>query len=288
MKRPKISCRAETRPYGRVSAPTRNCRKFLTQLGALSPGPARSPTAPSSSACFCRPAARSPNAHTPHAHGRGQGPVPPQLVVIIHIFVAQRETQNPLPQQRHQRMHHLGRVPVIRETCRGALEQQDLLGQHQQQRRAPVATQLASTAVHLHPAPSAALRPPFGQRGRISRTPLPEPQPEHEQHDHQRAQHAPPPLPEPDQSILRGQDGCRRPAGPQSIPTLRREPAQMTAQAGRQLMPAQCRKPCHRLLKVRNPTAGQSRATQGGRLQVLDSKIHHVGTRDHLTKRRLP
>ena len=32
MKRPKISCRAETRPYGRVSAPTRNCRRFLTQL----------------------------------------------------------------------------------------------------------------------------------------------------------------------------------------------------------------------------------------------------------------
>ncbi len=37
-------------------------------------------------------------------HGRGQSPVPPQLVVIVHIFVAQRETQNPLPQQRHQRM----------------------------------------------------------------------------------------------------------------------------------------------------------------------------------------
>ena len=32
MRRPKISCRAETRPYGRVSAPTRNCRRFLTQL----------------------------------------------------------------------------------------------------------------------------------------------------------------------------------------------------------------------------------------------------------------
>ncbi len=30
--RPKISRRAETRPYGRVSAPTRNCRRFLTQL----------------------------------------------------------------------------------------------------------------------------------------------------------------------------------------------------------------------------------------------------------------
>ena len=34
MKRPKISRRAETRPYGRVSAPTGNCRKFLTQLRA--------------------------------------------------------------------------------------------------------------------------------------------------------------------------------------------------------------------------------------------------------------
>ena len=32
MRRPKISRRAETRPYGRVSAPTRNCRRFLTQL----------------------------------------------------------------------------------------------------------------------------------------------------------------------------------------------------------------------------------------------------------------
>ena len=35
MKRPKISRRAETRPYGRVSAPTRNCRRFLTQLMEL-------------------------------------------------------------------------------------------------------------------------------------------------------------------------------------------------------------------------------------------------------------
>ena len=32
MKRPKISRRSETRPYGRVSDPTRNCRKFLTPL----------------------------------------------------------------------------------------------------------------------------------------------------------------------------------------------------------------------------------------------------------------
>ena len=72
------------------------------------------------------------------------------------------------------------------------------------------------------------------------------------------------------------------------IPTLRREPAQMTTQGGRQLMAAQCRKPCHRLLKVHHPTAGHPRATQGGRLQVLDAEIHHVGTRDHLTKRRLP
>ena len=34
MKRPKISRRAETRPYGRVSALTGNCRKFLTQLAS--------------------------------------------------------------------------------------------------------------------------------------------------------------------------------------------------------------------------------------------------------------
>ena len=76
--------------------------------------------------------------------------------------------------------------------------------------------------------------------------------------------------------------------GPQSIPTLRCEPAQMTAQGGSQLMAAQCRKQLHRLLNVRNPTAGQPRATKGGRFQVLDSGIHHVGTRDNLTKRRLP
>ena len=62
----------------------------------------------------------------------------------------------------------------------------------------------------------------------------------------------------------------------------------MTAQGGSQLMAAQCRKQLHRLLKIRNPTAGQPRATKGGRLQVLDSGIHHVCTRDNLTKRRLP
>ena len=41
MKRPKISRRAETRPYGWVSAPTGNCRKFLTQLrgGLQTPAP---------------------------------------------------------------------------------------------------------------------------------------------------------------------------------------------------------------------------------------------------------
>ena len=73
--------------------------------------------------------------------------------------------------------------------------------------------------------------------------------------------------------------------GPQSsIPTLlRREPAQMSAQGGSQLMAAQCRKHFHRLLNVRNLTAGQPRATKGGRLQVLDSGIHHVCTRDNLT-----
>ena len=76
--------------------------------------------------------------------------------------------------------------------------------------------------------------------------------------------------------------------GPQPIPTLRREPAQMTAQGGSQLMAAQRRKHFHRLLKVRNLTAGPPRATEGGRLQLLDSGIHHVGTRDNLTKRRLP
>ena len=76
--------------------------------------------------------------------------------------------------------------------------------------------------------------------------------------------------------------------GPQPIPTLRREPAQMTAQGGSQLMAAQRRKHFHRLLKVCNLTAGPPRATEGGRLQLLDSGIHHVGTRDNLTKRRLP
>ena len=35
MKHPKISRRVETRPYGRVSTPTGNCRKFLTQLGKM-------------------------------------------------------------------------------------------------------------------------------------------------------------------------------------------------------------------------------------------------------------
>ena len=73
--------------------------------------------------------------------------------------------------------------------------------------------------------------------------------------------------------------------GPQPIPTLRREPAQMSAQGGGQLMAAQRRKHFHRLLEVRNLTAGQPRATEGGRLQLLDSGIHHVGTRDHLTRK---
>ena len=160
-------------------------------------------------------------------------------------------------------MRHLGRVPVVRETFRGALEQP---GPARPASSAVPSPRWNSARLHcspppsapdgplspsdaptgprrafacsssralLHPAPSAALRPPFGQRGRMSRTPLPEHQPEHAQYDHQRVQHEPPPLPEPDQSILRGQDGCRRPAGPQSIPTLRREPAQMTTQCAR-------------------------------------------------------
>ena len=87
---------------------------------------------------------------------------------------------------------------------------------------------------------------------------------------------------------------CRRtPAAPASAdrtpvdpdPSARTSPE--TAQGVSQLMAAQSRKHFHRLLNVRNPTAGQPRATKGGRLQLLDSGIHHVGTRDHLTKRRL-
>ena len=38
MKRPEISRRVETRPYGRVSTPTGNCRKFLTQLMDIEDG----------------------------------------------------------------------------------------------------------------------------------------------------------------------------------------------------------------------------------------------------------
>ncbi len=45
MKRLKISRRAETRPYGRVSAPTGNCRKFLTQLSNFARTTANSPGA---------------------------------------------------------------------------------------------------------------------------------------------------------------------------------------------------------------------------------------------------
>ncbi len=54
MKHPKISRRVETRPYGRVSTPTGNCRKFLTQLSlharkSPEPGTTESPTDPSTS-----------------------------------------------------------------------------------------------------------------------------------------------------------------------------------------------------------------------------------------------
>ena len=42
MKHPKISRRVETRPYGRVSTPTGNCRKFLTQLSIMSASAPRS------------------------------------------------------------------------------------------------------------------------------------------------------------------------------------------------------------------------------------------------------
>ena len=117
MKRPKISRRAETRPYGRVSAPTGNCRKFLTQLQFHIRGidvqhqslrhlaplathqvqlheqlverieihgdlarfrrvpPVRRQLHPVQRA-YCRPAARSPNAHTPHAPWPWTGPGP--------------------------------------------------------------------------------------------------------------------------------------------------------------------------------------------------------------------
>ncbi len=60
-------------------------------------------------------------------------------------------------------MRHLGRVPVVRETFRGALEQPDLLGQHHQQYRPPVGTQIASTAVHLHPPRTDPFRHPTHQ-----------------------------------------------------------------------------------------------------------------------------
>ncbi len=86
----------------------------------------------------------------------------------------------------------------------------------------------SSSRALLHPAPSAALRPPFGQRGRISRTPLPEHPPEHEQHDHQRVQHAPPPPPEQPRAgerPPRASRRCRSRAGPKHPPGPRRLPA---------------------------------------------------------------
>ncbi len=88
MKRPKISRRAETRPYGRVSAPTGNCRKFLTQLidagfpfhpehRVQSPDRVRVKHLIGIVAPGRRPPHRSPTA-------RSGGPVPPRAHFYAH------------------------------------------------------------------------------------------------------------------------------------------------------------------------------------------------------------
>ena len=77
MKRPKISRRAETRPYGRVSAPTGNCRKFLTQLrpawSHIPDAPSRTPAGKRTArppACSARAAAAARAGHAGWRHPR--------------------------------------------------------------------------------------------------------------------------------------------------------------------------------------------------------------------------
>ena len=101
MKHPKISRRVETRPYGRVSTPTGNCRKFLTQLQPTPPPPSGVDATTVRSSPVDSPAepgsASTAPAAIPTPHAIRNRPKPPSATPASHPTAGSRPSGNARP-----------------------------------------------------------------------------------------------------------------------------------------------------------------------------------------------
>ena len=81
-----------------------------------------------------------------------------QLVVVVDVLVAERDADDPLPDQRRQRVHHLVLLALVDEARGDPLDQPDRAIGVPQQQPAGVRTQGAAVERGHHPPPSEAFK----------------------------------------------------------------------------------------------------------------------------------
>jgi hypothetical protein len=81
-----------------------------------------------------------------------------QLVVVVHVLVAQGDADDPLPNQGRQRMHHLVLLALVHEARGHPLDQAERAIGVPQQQSAAVRTHGAGVERRHHPTPSEAFK----------------------------------------------------------------------------------------------------------------------------------
>jgi hypothetical protein len=81
-----------------------------------------------------------------------------QLIVIVHVLVAERDADDPLPDQRRQRVHHLVLLAAVLKARRDPLDQPNRTIRMPQQQPAAVRTHGAGVERRHHTAPSEAFK----------------------------------------------------------------------------------------------------------------------------------
>jgi hypothetical protein len=91
---------------------------------------------------------------------RGPNPVPAakQLVVIVHVLIAERDADDPLPDQGRESVHHLVLLAAILKAPRDPLDQPDRAIRVPQQQRATVGGHGAGVERRHHPPPLEAFK----------------------------------------------------------------------------------------------------------------------------------
>jgi hypothetical protein len=81
-----------------------------------------------------------------------------QLVVVVHVLVAKRDADDPLPDQGRQGVHHLVLPAVVLEAPGDPLDQPDCSIGMPQQQTASVRSHCAAVERRHHPPPSEAFK----------------------------------------------------------------------------------------------------------------------------------